>query len=200
MKIDCAYDELIEITSPKLIRNPKNNNRHSIEQIERLAKIISFQGMRSPIVISKRSGYIIKGHCRLEALELIYQEDQNVKVPVDFQDYENDAQEYADMTADNEIARWSEFDLHKAIIDLKDIDLGDIELLGFEDSDFIANSIGLEPAEEFEDFLDKGNDPTQKIVTLIFCKEDHDKFIQKFEQSKIEDESIKDFIFRVICG
>jgi hypothetical protein len=200
MKIDCAHDELLDINSPKLIRNPKNNNRHSVEQIERLAKIIEFQGMRAPIVISKLSGFIVKGHCRLEALSLLYQNDQTVKIPVNYQDYVSEGQEYADMTADNEIARWAEFDLHKAIVDLKDIDVGDIDLLGFEDSDFIANSISLEPIDEFSDFLDKDSDPTQKIVTLIFCKEDHDKFIQKFEASRIEDESIKDFIFRVVCG
>ena len=67
MKIDCAYDKLVPIEN--LIPNPKNNNRHSIEQIHRLAKIIMYQGMRSPIVVSNRSGFVIKGHCRLQALK-----------------------------------------------------------------------------------------------------------------------------------
>ena len=64
MKIECAYTELIGIDYPKLIPNPKNPNKHPDDQIERLAKIIDFQGQRSPIVISKRSGFITKGYPR----------------------------------------------------------------------------------------------------------------------------------------
>ncbi len=128
MKIDCAYDELVELN--KLTPNPKNNNKHTSEQIKRLSKIIDYQGMRSPVVVSKRSGFIIKGHCRLEAVKLLKWET----VPVNFQDYESEAQEYADMTADNEIARWAELDLsdlHKSLGDLE-FDL-DLDLLGIRD-------------------------------------------------------------------
>ena len=66
MKINCAYDELVDVS--KLVPNPKNNNKHPKEQIERLAKIIDFQGQRTPIVVSNRSGFIVKGHGRLPRL------------------------------------------------------------------------------------------------------------------------------------
>lgn len=127
MKIDCSYSELIEINSPKIIPNPKNNNRHSIEQIERLAKIIDFQGQRSPVVISKRSGFIVKGHCRLEAIKLLGWE----KIAVDYQDYLSEAQEYADMTADNEIARWAQLDVHSTILEMEKLEI-DLDFLGIE--------------------------------------------------------------------
>jgi len=129
MKIDCAYDELVDLH--KLIPNPKNNNRHSEEQIKRLSQIIDFQGMRSPIVVSKRSGYMTKGHARLEALKLL----EWTQAPVDYQEYESEAQEYADMTADNEIARWAELDMSKLIDDVKEMnfDEADVKMLGIED-------------------------------------------------------------------
>jgi len=138
MNIKCEYTELIE--PHKLIPNPKNPNKHPDEQINMLAKIIDYQGMRSPIVVSKRSGFIIKGHGRLEALKELAWE----KVPVDFQDYDSEAQEYEDMVADNAIAEWAAQDL--AMINLDIIDLGPelkIEMLGIKD--FV-----LEPVEKYD--------------------------------------------------
>jgi DNA modification methylase len=128
-----------------MIANPKNNNKHPKDQIDRLAKIIDFQGQRSPIVISNRSGFIVKGHARLSAIYKLGWE----KAAVDYQDYITEAQEYADMTADNEIARWAELDSEKMLEDLKDIDLGDIDLLGMKD--FVMDIPRTELDEELED-------------------------------------------------
>lgn len=126
MKIDCSYDKKVKLS--ELIPNPKNNNRHTPEQIERLAKIIEFQGMRSPVVVSNRSGFVIKGHCRIEALQYLGWDE----APVDYQDYESEAQEYMDMTADNEIARWSQLDLQGVHLEIEALEIEEIELLGME--------------------------------------------------------------------
>lgn len=123
MKINCAYDELVDVS--KLVPNPKNNNKHPKEQIERLAKIIDFQGQRTPIVVSNRSGFIVKGHGRLEAIKMLGWE----KCAVDYQDYDNEAQEYADMIADNQIATWAEFDTQMVIDELPNLDI-DPDMLG----------------------------------------------------------------------
>lgn len=104
MKIDCAHDEILDVQ--KLQPNPMNPNKHPKNQIEMLAKIIDYQGLRSPIVVSRRSGFIVKGHGRLEAVKKLGW----TTVAVDFQDYENEAQEYADMIADNKIAELAETD------------------------------------------------------------------------------------------
>ena len=80
-KIRCAYTELVDVE--KLVPNPKNNNIHPKKQIERLAKIIDFQGQRAPVVVSTRSGFIVKGHGRLEAIKKLGWE----KCAVDYQDY-----------------------------------------------------------------------------------------------------------------
>lgn len=179
MKFDCAYDELIPIDSAKIIPNPRNNNRHSIEQIERLAKIIDFQGQRSPIVISNLSGFIIKGHCRLEAMKFLKWE----KVAVDYQDYLSEAQEYADMMADNEIARWSELDVHKTIEDLKGIDLGDLDLLGLENTEVLMGQFGEVDSPEIdgEEIFDKELDEkSQYIVIYTDSKEEFKEMREKF--------------------
>jgi hypothetical protein len=128
MKFNCSYNELVEIH--KLVKNPKNANIHSDDQIERLAKIIDFQGQRSPIVVSKLSGFIVKGHGRLEAIKSLGWQ----QVAVDYQDYDNEAQEYADLIADNEIARWAHLDSAKLDLDL-DIDLDFLGIKNFETPD-----------------------------------------------------------------
>ena len=81
--IFCAHTEIVE--TEKLIPNPKNPNRHPEAQIKLLAKIIKAQGFRNPIVVSKRSGFVIKGHGRLDAAKLL----EMLTVPVDFQELEN---------------------------------------------------------------------------------------------------------------
>jgi len=128
MTIDCAYDELVELH--KLQPNPKNYNTHPARQIEMLAKIIDYQGQRSPIVVSRRSGFIVKGHGRLDAIKKLGWE----KAAVDYQDYSDEAQEYADMIADNKIAELAAAD--DQLLETLVIDLGedfDHELLGLEE-------------------------------------------------------------------
>ena len=77
-KIDCAYDELVDTDT--LVPNPRNPNKHPQKQLDLLAKIIKYQGFRNPIVVSKRSGFIVKGHARLEAARMLDIE----KCPVDY--------------------------------------------------------------------------------------------------------------------
>jgi len=127
MKIDCAYDELVPLE--KLVPNPRNNNKHSKEQIELLAKHITAHGYRYPIVVSNRSGFIVSGHARLEALSFLKEE----KAPVDFQDFETEAEEYQVLTSDNELARLAELDLDSVWKTLKEIPDVDISLLGIPD-------------------------------------------------------------------
>ncbi len=129
MEIKCAYDELIAIE--KLKPNPKNPNKHPPKQIELLAKIIGKTGWRSPIVVSNLSGFIVRGHGRLEAAKLAGFK----KVPVDYQDYINAKQEMADLVADNRIAELAEIDMPKLNMIMEDLDDGggfDMDLTGYE--------------------------------------------------------------------
>ena len=47
--------------------NPKNRNKHHPDQIKRLMEIIEYQGFRSPVIISNRTGMLVAGHGRLQA-------------------------------------------------------------------------------------------------------------------------------------
>jgi hypothetical protein len=117
--------------------NPKNRNKHSKEQIERLAKIIEYQGFRNPLIVSSRSGLVVAGHGRLEAAKKLKLKE----VPVMVQDFTDEDQEYAAQVSDNSIASWAELDLSGINEDLQHLgpDLN-IEMLGLKD--FV-----VEPAE-----------------------------------------------------
>lgn len=121
-------DKIVWVGIEKLIPNSRNTNKHSTEQIERLAKIINYQGFRSPIVVSNRSGFIVAGHARLEAARHL----NLTKVPVSYQDFVDDEQEWAHLNADNAIASWAEIDFNMA----KDFNFSlefDSEMMGFKD-------------------------------------------------------------------
>lgn len=135
MKVHCLYDQLTPLSQLKT--HPKNRNEHPDDQIERLAKILAYQGWRYPIKVSKRSGFITSGHGRLLAAI----KNNWSEVPVNLQDYESDEQEYADVQSDNAIASWAELNLSQINTDLGELGPDfDIDLLGIQD--FV-----LEPAE-----------------------------------------------------
>ena len=117
----------------KLVPNPKNPNQHPDSQIQLLGRIIRQTGWRQPITVSKRSGFIVKGHGRLSAALL-----EGIKeAPVDYQNYTNDAEEYADLVADNRIAELAETD-NRLLADIfAEIDTGEIpmELTGYTEDE-----------------------------------------------------------------
>lgn len=140
----CAYDELLDIG--KAVPNPKNPNHHPDSQIELLAKIIKAQGWRQPITISNRSGLIVKGHGRLLAA-IRLNADQ---VPVDFQNYATEAEEIADLTADNRLAELAEME-NDALADiLQEIDTDEfpIELTGYTQEEFEQLLDGMTTMDE----------------------------------------------------
>ena len=63
IRVECSYTEMVRLGDLK--PHPQNPNTHSETQIATLADLIASIGWRFPIVVSKRSGYIIAGHCRL---------------------------------------------------------------------------------------------------------------------------------------
>lgn len=126
-----------EVVTPDLFKwepieslkpHPKNRNTHPADQIERLAKIIGYQGWRHPIIVSKQSGFIVAGHGRLMAAKVL-----NLPiVPVHYQDFVDADQEYAFLVSDNAIALWAELDLSGIHKDLPELGLGDLDLLGIQ--------------------------------------------------------------------
>lgn len=141
MTIHCLYDKLAHIKD--LIPHPKNRNSHPPEQIKRLAEILKYQGWRYPIKVSKRTGVITSGHGRLAAAKL----NGWKEVPVNFQNYDSDEQEYADLQADNAIASWAELDLSSINMDIGDLGPDfNIDLLGLKN--FEINAPNFDPGME----------------------------------------------------
>lgn len=145
----CAFTELMD--TDVLVPNPRNPNKHPKKQIEALAKIIKNQGWRAPITVSNQSGFVVRGHGRLLAAKKL-----GVKqVPVDRQDYDNQAAEYADLIADNQIAELAEMDVDVVKDLIQDIDTGDfdLELTGFSEKEIedMMTAINMDPEEKNED-------------------------------------------------
>lgn len=146
----CTYDELLD--TAKVVGNPRNPNKHPQKQVEMLAKIIKATGWRANITISKLSGYVVKGHGRLEAAIKAGCE----QVPVEYQNYTSEAEEWADLTADNRLAELSDMDNTMLADLLAEIDTGEfpLDLTGYTDEDLegiieaIAGADDAEPNDQ----------------------------------------------------
>lgn len=129
--VKCAFTEMVPIDELK--PHPKNPNKHPPKQVAILAKLIRRVGMRQPITVSKLSGYIIRGHGRLAACKAL----KMPEVPVDYQDYASEAEEMADLMADNRIPEFAEMDLTIAWENLGNIaESFSLEDLGFNKTEF----------------------------------------------------------------
>ena len=187
IKIHCSHTELRDPTS--LVEHPRNYNTHPAEQIRLLAKIIKHQGWRNPITVSKRSGFVVKGHGRLAAAMLLKTE----KVPVDVQDYKDEASEVADMIADNRIAELAEADTDalKGLL-LDDVfDDFDLDLTGFDAEEI--NSLlksqmendhmlhGQENESTREEIAEAYANSDVRQILLLYGPEEYELVIEKLE-------------------
>ena len=150
----CSHDALIPIE--RAVPNPRNPNQHDDRQAALLGNVIQATGWRQPITVSRQSGFVVKGDGRL----LAARKKGWTEVPVDYQQYASEAEEWADLIADNRIAELSEIDdslLAELIGDLGD----DVppELTGFDEEDIRdilarAETTALADLTEPEDDID----------------------------------------------
>ena len=143
----CAHSQMVEIE--KVVPNPRNPNKHSEKQIALLSKIIAAQGWRAPITVSTRSGFIVRGHGRLLAARKL----GLAEVPVDYQAYETEAAEWADLIADNRLSELSETDdlLLKDL--LQELGTGELDLeLTAYTADEIDQMLGSAKEVQEDDF------------------------------------------------
>jgi hypothetical protein len=211
IKIHCAYKELVDINS--LQPHPNNANKHPEDQIEIFKKIILFNGVRRPITVSTRSGYITKGHGELETLKSLGME----KVPVDYQDYDSELQEIADMNADNALSRMSYLDttkMQELVVKLDELNF-DLELAGIPQnkaeilatqppawfaentdpffSSALENKTHLEQQEKNKENDDKLESLAQQneYIIAIFCENEkemqslHNEFLERKFKCKL---------------
>jgi DNA modification methylase len=161
----CSYDRPVDLVD--LVEHPSNPNKHGDKQIALLSKIIRNQGWRNPVIVSKRSGFIVAGHGRLAAAKLL-----NVEaVPVDYQDFANEAEEHAHLIADNRIAELAEIDSNGLAGLLRDLEGKiDLDLTGFDEVslDDILTATEPESAEvDAEPQIDKAEELQAKWKTEL---------------------------------
>lgn len=160
--IRCAHAAQVD---PRLLKaHPLNPNKHPPKQIELFISILGYQGWRRPITVSKRSGYITKGHGAHEAAMTA---GYSI-VPVDYQDYESDDQELADIVADNQLQRMSEMDTGKLTELLVQLDTGfSMELTGLEPVrvksllSTVASQQAADPGLAVQDYGDEPEELTE---------------------------------------
>jgi len=110
LKIKCSYSKIVKTESLK--PHPDNPNQHSETQVTMLADLIRTVGWRYPIIVSKRSGFIVSGHARLMAAQRLNLD----KVPVDFQDYDSDEDELLQLLGDNKLPELAQRDKFKEAV------------------------------------------------------------------------------------
>lgn len=173
IKIKCLFDKLVD---PKQLKdNPKNRNKHGDDQIERLAQIYKYQGIRHPIIISAETGYIVAGHGRkLAAIRAGIKE-----VPVVIQCFDSQEQEYAFVQSDNAIALWADLDLSGINADLEFLGPDfNIDMLGI-------NNFTLDMSEKI-DMINKGDENSEWVNMPEF--EQGEKYIRLILQFNTEQE------------
>jgi len=148
IKRECSYDEDVDIMELK--PHPENPNQHPEKQIGLLAELIAAHGWRAPVTVSKRSGYIIRGHGRYyAAIEL-----GETVLPVDYQEYESEEAELADLVADNHIAELAHRDDEILLGILQKVGESnlDLELTGYNrgELDKLAAAVGRQREEKPE--------------------------------------------------
>ena len=130
VSVFCAFDEIAEIS--KLKENPRNPNTHPSVQIELLAQIIRKTGWRAPITVSTLSGFIVKGHGRLQAAKMAGFK----QCPVEYQNFQDEEEELAALLADNKLAELAEIDVEKLTDIFKDYEFEDLSLTGYSQEEF----------------------------------------------------------------
>lgn len=184
MKVKCKFTKLVPISELK--PHPRNRNSHPAEQIERIKKILVYQGWRKPVVVSNQSGFMTAGHGRIEAAKELGWD----QVPVDYQDYDNDDQEYSDLVADNALSAWSSLDFAGINSDVPELgpDL-DIDMLGIRNFEIDVAEKDLDYEKEWQGMpeFDQKDKTAFKTVALHF----HDQeAVEKF--AKLIDQPITD--------
>lgn len=196
MKTHCKYDALVPIA--KLKPYEKNRNKHPVEQITRLAKLLQYQGIRSPIVVDagdKKT--IVKGHGTVQAIA----ENGWKEAPVVYQKFKDEDQRYAFCQSDNAIANWADLDFAGLNDDMKELGPDfDLEMLGIKD--FKLDPSEKEAGEPEHVSFESYNSASVKQVVLYFKSEDYDKLIAKMDallaKHNLEDYSL--LVWKMVNG
>lgn len=167
-EVRCEHTEMVSVADLK--PNPRNPNKHPKKQVRILSENIAQYGWRHPIVVSRRSGLIVSGHGRLAAAKLLKVE----KVPVDFQDYDSDADELAVLLSDNLIPELAQLDMEvvkELDFELRELDV-DVGPIGLKSEKLPDIDIDIDDDDDNGDKEEEEEESTRGIYefseTAIF--------------------------------
>lgn len=174
--------EITLVPIKKIKAHPKNNNRHPRDQIEQLAKLIEYQGFRNPLIVSNLSGYLVSGHARLLAAKTMKLKE----VPVIYQDFDNEQQEWTYLTSDNAIAGWAELDTASIKLEIETLGIDfDLDLLGMKGfKEELANHV--DPFKEFlgmPEYNQADKTSFRHVIVHFTCDEDAKEFFRRIGQN-----------------
>lgn len=141
MAVKLEAKEITLAKTSSIVPWDKNANKHSQEQIDLMCKLIAHNGFRDPVIVSLRSDTLICGHLRLICAKKL----KIKEIPVIYQEFESEEEEYQFMVAHNAINSHSELDL--VAINREFINFGpdfDIDLFALKD-------FTIDPADKQEE-------------------------------------------------
>lgn len=160
MDIKCAYTKMVPVKDIKL--NPKNRNKHRKEQIDRLAELIDFYGVRHPLIISALDNTCAAGEGRFLAMKKLGAKE----VPCDFQKFEDYDEQQAFGISDNAIGDWAELDFSGINEDIGELGPDfDVEMLGIENFELFPED--KDTSEKDDAVPEVKEDPKTKLGDLI---------------------------------
>lgn len=183
MKIHCSYTEKFKTSALDTMRHPKNPKGHGASQIAAIAAVFEGNGIRAPIVVSKRSNLITRGHGRLDAALMLGYEE----FPVDYQDYDSEAAEIADMIADNRLSELGELDNEKLLQVLSELSNAghDVNLAGFSEDDLASLANTDEETTKLQEIPRMALQPFEHFDYLVFMFRDIRDWLRVLQLMKI---------------
>jgi ParB-like nuclease domain len=158
---------LVRIDDIKL--NPQNPNIHPKEQLDQLEAMIRYSGFRHELVVSNQTGLLVAGHGRL----IVARKLKMTHVPVSFQDFDDEAMEFAHSVADNAIQQQSILDF--ASINMQLPDFGpdfDPYLLGMKDFTIdVAEKLPEPPTNAVREIKEGDSNLATKIILFFEANE-----------------------------
>ncbi len=121
--VHCKHDAIVSAAELKFY--PGNFNKHPKRQLEVMHRIISGNGWRRPVVVSKLSGFITRGNGTVEMAKA-----RDMHVPVEYQDYKSRREEIRDLIADKKAGELAEDDEDALRKLLSELDKEEIEFTG----------------------------------------------------------------------
>ena len=133
-KTEIRHSDTQEIRRSQIALNPCNPKRHTDRQIREQVKNIKRNGYLGGIVWNKRSGNLLDGHRRVQALDIINhydgtsQTDYTLKVEVVDFDRKTELEQLTYMAVGNSKADYNLIAPYAAEIDLSNVGLSDEDL------------------------------------------------------------------------